>query len=584
MSYMVANYKSMKMDYIDAYGQILPGVSDLIRVKSIIHFIDQPELPSRVVLEVSSMGKLREFMIDFGSSVKSQESMLEELIKREYFISFKYVNALRDYLIQSAQTAQSHASYQYYHETLGYLIENGQPTKFLLGDTAYQNQVSLYADRNFRFKNGISTDYDAFLKDHILPYESMRFALVLGLCSVSSSYLKNYADVGTMLINLSGASSTGKTTTAQFIASLWGEPKISNLGLVRTFNSTLNALLHTLRGISGVPVCLDDATTSGFKNRTELIYQLAQSEPKLRMSSAVEIRDPGLTWSGAIFITSETPIIQDSETRMGIVSRVIDTDGLVFTQSAAHAETIKRVIASNFGHIGRLYAKKFNQMTDEDIKALYDTSKQEVMDKLIKKDSLTSRIASKIAIVYMTAKLVNSLLQLTDVNPEEVLNYLIDKDQSEVDERHIGEKAFEVIKHFIIENHRHFEKLDEHSIQMIPSQGAHIGHVRYIGERIHITIPTAKVEDILRKAFIYDTRVLYSYWHDKGFIQKQGNRYSISDTRLKVRTIKFIFSIDDESLFPIYTSPIKQEEESSQPTPVFKDEYTCDIDSIFSED
>ena len=90
------------------------------------------------------------------------------------------------------------------------------------------NQVSLYADRNFKFISGSKEDYDSFLRSHILPYESMRFALVLGLSSIAASYLKDFADVGTILINLSGASSTGKTTTAQFIASLWGEPKISN--------------------------------------------------------------------------------------------------------------------------------------------------------------------------------------------------------------------------------------------------------------------------------------------------------------------------------------------------------------------
>ena len=584
MSYMVANHKSMKMDYIDAYGRVMPGVSDLIRVKSIIRFIDQPELSTRVILEVISFGITREFLIDFGSAIKSQETMLEELTKREYFISFKFVNALRDFLIVSAQHAQSVQSYQFYHETLGYLKENGQPVKFLLGDTTHMNQISRYADRNFKFISGSKQDYDQFLNDHILPFQSMRFALVLGLSSVAASYLKDYADVGTMLINLSGASSTGKTTTAQFIASLWGEPKISNLGLVRTFNSTLNALLHSLRGVSGVPVCLDDATTSGFKNRTELIYQLAQSEPKLRMTSSIELRDQGLTWSGAIFITSETPIIQDSETRMGIVSRVIDTDGLVFTESAEHAEEIKRFIAGNFGHIGRRYAKAFNQLSDMDIKELYDTSKHEVMSKLLKKDSLTSRIASKIAIVYMTAKLSNTLLGLDDVKPEEVLEYLVDKDQLEIDQRHIGEKALEVIKNYLIENHRHFEKIDHHSVVYIPSQGAHIGHVRYTKDQIVITIPTAKVEEILRKAFIYDTRVIYTYWHDKRFIQKQGDRYSISDSRLKVRTIKFNFLIDDESLFPIHKLPDKVEKQIEVETPKYRAEFKDDIDHIFMED
>ena len=584
MSYMIANLKSMKMDYIDAYDQVIAGVSDLIIVKSIIRYIDQPDISTRVVLEVTSMKSKRSFIIDFGKAIKSQEAMLEELVKREYFISFKFVNGLRDYLIRSAQQAQSLMSYQFYHETLGYFKEDDKPTKFFLGDTNYMNQVSLYADRNFKFISGSKEDYDSFLRSHILPYESMRFALVLGLSSIAASYLKDFADVGTILINLSGASSTGKTTTAQFIASLWGEPKISNLGLVRTFNSTLNALLHSLRGVSGVPVCLDDATTSGFKNRTELIYQLAQSEPKSRMISGSELQDQGLRWSGAIFITSETPVIHDSETRMGIVSRVIDTDGLVFTQSAEHAEDIKRFISNNYGHIGREYVKVFNKLTEEDIKKLYIMSKDEVLTKLVKKDSLTSRLASKITIVYMTAKLVWSLLGFNEVNPDEVLKYFVDKDQVEIDQRHIGEKAIEVIKNFLVENHRHFDKFDHHSVVMIPSQGAQYGHVRYTSDRIMITIPTAKVEEVLRKSYIYDTRVIYTYWYDRGLIHKQGDRYSISDSRLKVRTIKFIFSFDDESLFPIHASPIEDETPTITETPIYQDNYDVNVDFIFTEE
>ena len=118
------------MDYIDAYDQVIAGVSDLIIVKSIIRYIDQPDISTRVVLEVTSMKSKRSFIIDFGKAIKSQEAMLEELVKREYFISFKFVNGLRDYLIRSAQQAQSLMSYQFYHETLGYFKEDDKPTKF----------------------------------------------------------------------------------------------------------------------------------------------------------------------------------------------------------------------------------------------------------------------------------------------------------------------------------------------------------------------------------------------------------------------------------------------------------------------
>jgi len=582
---MIQNFSTGMMDYVDSKGNLIPSVCNRIGVKSIIKFIDRPEIDTRVLIEIFQKNQTIEFIVPFASTIKSQESVLEVLSSREFFISHKYTNGLRDYLVQSAQQAQNQGQYQYYHETLGFLKEPGQKPVFLLGDTKLPSgRTSLFNDTNINFRAGSAHDYDTFMDTAILPYQSMRFALVLGLSSVMSSYLKDHADVGTMLINLSGASSTGKTTTAQFIASLWGEPKVSNLGLVRTFNSTLNALMHSLRGVSGVPVTLDDATTSGFKNRTELIYQLAQSEPKLRMASGEELRDQGLNWSGAIFITSETPIITDSESRMGIVSRVIDTDGLVFTQTAEHAEDIKRFIATNYGHIGKSYVRALNHKTEEELQALYDACKVYVLSKLTVKDSLTSRIASKLSIVYMTAKLVKELLQYELLDSEEVLNYMVSKDQAEVQQRHIGEKALEAIKVFITENHRHFEKLDEHSVLHMSASGALYGHFRYLHDKLLVTIPTSRVEDTLRSNYIFDTRVIYAYWHSHNIIQKREDRYSISDTRLKVRTIKFEFSWDDETLIPWYSSPITDEHQQPAEPPRFELNYDTNIDYIFDED
>ncbi|WP_176239059.1 DUF927 domain-containing protein [Mariniplasma anaerobium] len=585
MSYLVKNLSTNMMDYVDSKGNVYPSVCNGIWVKSIIKFIDKPDLETRVVLEIYQPNKIVEFVVNLASTIKSQESIIETLTKREFFISFKFANALRDYLTYSAQEAQNQNRYQYFHETLGYLKQENENPIFLLGDSILPNgHKSIFDDTNIKFKSGSEKDYNNFMEDMILSCKSMRFALVLGLSSVMASYLKDYADVGTMLINLSGASSSGKTTTAMFIASLWGEPKISNLGLVRTFNSTLNALMFSLRGISGVPITLDDATTGGLKNRTEMIYQLAQSEPKNRMASGSERSEQGLSWSGAIFITSETPVISDSESRMGIVSRIIDTDGLIFTQSAKHAEEIKRFIGSNYGHIGRKYVEALKSKKKADLEQFYEKCKEEVLNKLVLKDNLTSRISSKLTILYMTAKLGQELLKYNELDPDEILEYLISKDQKEVKQRHIGEKALEVIKEFITESHRHFEKLDKHSITHQVASGLLYGHFRYIGEKVVVTIPTAKVEGVLKSNYIYDTRVIYKYWHDKGVIQKQKDRYSISDSRLKLRTIKFEFTKDEETLIPWYASPIKDEQNSEIETPVSDVKYETDIDSIFIED
>ncbi|MCF7930461.1 MAG: DUF927 domain-containing protein [Acholeplasmataceae bacterium] len=544
------NYVTQKMDFIDAKGIMTQSVCNLIYVKSIIKIYDNIDSISKVVLETICNGATSSFTINYALLVQSAESLLKELADREYLLNFKLANEMREWLYMSTQDAQNASNYQLYHETLGYYTQVGMNPQFLLGDTVINGHRSLYVDRNLKFMSGTSADYDKFLKTLILPYQNMRFALVLGLSSVAASYLKEYADVGTILLNLSGASSTGKTTTAQFIASLWGQPKISNMGLVRTFNTTLNALMHSLRGVSGVPVCLDDATTGGFKNRAELIYQLAQSEPKLRMTSDIQFRDQGLTWSGMIVITSEQTIVSDSETRLGIMARVLDTDNLVFTNSSEHAESIKRFISDNYGHIGRLYVRGFNNLSEDKIKQLYEESKKEVLDKLLIKDSLSSRIASKIAIIHMTAKLVNQILQFKEVNSDEVLNYMVDKDQQEVEQRHIGEKALEIIKTFVQKNHLHFEKLGRNGDQLIPHKGDLFGHFRFRGNDVVITILAEIVNEQLRNHYIFDHTVIRRYWAENDIIQKQGDRYSIKDTRLNAKTIKFNFQKDDETIIP----------------------------------
>jgi hypothetical protein len=587
MGYLIVNNNTKMMDFIDSKAKVIPSVCYQIEVKSIIKFIDKSDIETRSVFIIYYPHQQVEFIVNLSKTIKSQESILEELTSREFFISYKYANALREYIIHSAQRAQTAMQYQYYHETLGYYKEEGKKPIFLLGDTNLTNGLkSLYNDDNIKFRSGSAHDYDAFMNEHILPFKNMRFALVLGLTSVIASYLKDFADVGTILINLSGASSTGKTTTAQFIASLWGQAKVSNLGLVRTFNSTFNALMHGLRGVSGVPVTLDDATTSGFKNRTELIYQLAQSEPKSRMATNIDYRDSGLRWSGAIFITSETPIMSDSESRMGIVSRILDTDGLVFTESAEHAEAIKRLISNTYGHIGRSYVRGINRKTEEELQELFLKCKDEVLNRLVMKDNLTSRIASKLAVIYMTAILAKDILQYQEINPGEVLDYLITKDQEEVEQRHIGEKALEVMKVFFTEHHRQFEKLDAHSVQHIPASGLLFGHFRYHSEKVVITVPTSRVEHVLKSHFIYDTRVIYDYWYQKGIIQKQQDRYSISDTRLKVRTIKFDFKPDEEMMIPWLISPLKSSvlvKPDEVPVSNIYIEDQDEIDAIFAE-
>jgi hypothetical protein len=291
MAYISPDYSNFEMLAVFSDGEV--SVGNLLQIKNVkvaCHGDNQSYL---VTLEESiATGVLRTFEINFTEFNTSQEAATQIFNKNGYILSsFKYTNHFREYIAQEIQEKIRTGQVDYYHTNLGFTIMSDGTKRFLLGDTTYKGKYSTFVDRNFKFKTGTKVDYQAFLDKHILPYAETRLALAIGLSSVASSDLMEYGDLGTMVLNFTGQSSTGKTTIIQFIASLWGSPKISNFGIVRTFNATTNSLVQTFTGTNGVPIIIDDATSLGVKDLASFIYNIAAGEDKLRLTQDIQLRD-----------------------------------------------------------------------------------------------------------------------------------------------------------------------------------------------------------------------------------------------------------------------------------------------------
>ncbi len=543
------------MEYEDKEGNRV-AVADLIHPIAIIKYLDADDVGTQVDLEVMSTHGNRRFRANLVDLMSAQESILKVFATNEYLINFKFANMMREYLNHELQKVQLSSSYQFYHSTMGFLDQDGRPPIFLLGETIVNGVISKYIDEKMVFTQGIKENYVAFLNTEVLPYLPTRFALVLGLTSVAASYLKEYVNVGTIIINACGPSSTGKTTALQFMASLWATPKVGNNALVKTFNATQMALMESIKGYSGVPIFLDDATSGGYTNRTSMIYGLAQSEPRLRSNSDGTLQDQGKSWSGCAMISSETTILSDSETRQGLIARVIDTNDLVWTQSAKHSERINRAINKDFGFIGREYVKEFLKIDLETIQIMFDECKEEVLEKLIKRDGLSERIANKIAMIRLTAKLVKQIFLWEEIDADEITKILIDSDQEQIEERAIGERAYELMKLFIQSEHQHFTKIVKQNIEQVEAKGELYGTLKYSRSKVLATIPSEKVKAFLFKNKIYEYKSVLAYWGDNKLIEKQKDRHTIKDSRLKVRCIKFPFEFDPETMLPWFSKNI----------------------------
>lgn len=541
------NNATQKFDYLDPEtGLITKSVADALKVKSIDMFYDASS-GAMLTMETINNGKTRTFSMN-PTAFQRPDTLLAALLRNGYFMPAEYSKIMRYYLMHEASMIQQSGQINYKHKSLGLFDDQGD-TVFLLEQNKLKLGTSNYYNDNFEFTKGVEKEYQDFLDKEILPNDLTQLALVIGLSSVTSSYLKDYADVGTIVINFSGRSSTGKTTMSHFIASLWANPRISNSGLVKTFNSTEIAKLASIEGYNGIPIIFDDATTLGAGNKSKLIYQLAEGESRARSANYGTEIAQGLQWSGTALITSENPILDDSDVRLGLRARVLDFDNVEWTNDAEHATAIKNFTYANYGHVGKKFAENLLAMNLDDVKSLFDEIQIELDSKLEQKDDITNRITNKLAILLLTAHLVKKLLKY-DLNLDSIRDKLVEVDQKDVEERHPSIIALEAIKHYIVRNNRKFEKQDEDGNRLLYSGGELWGVIKFAPNTMEVHIPSKFVKDILRQNRIYDYNVILKAWDERGFIIKQGKRRTANTSKLDTKAVRFIFHRTEDSIIP----------------------------------
>jgi hypothetical protein len=576
---LVPNYRTKKMDAFLKSGHTVSGVSDLIIPKKLVKFLDETGDPI-IDFEVYTANKVRVIKIPL-LALSTQETASNAFLSQMYFISFKYINHLREFVIEAIQQANQDELIVYRHSSLGFFNYNNK-LYFLLDQNYIGAIESNYYNPNFVFREGKSDDYDKFIQDYILTSPSMSLAMTIGLSSVIASYFKDYADVQNLIVNISGPSSTGKTTAVMFMASLWGSPNISNKGIVRTFNATATSLFTSIEGVNGVPIIFDDITTSGSAiNKTSFLYTLAQGESKSRATTSGRLQSQGPQWSGTIIITSETPILNDTETRQGLLARVLDTSDIIWTKSAENSETIKKFILDNHGFIGRQFANTFILTTETRRQEIFEESKLIIEKHMKVKDNLSNRILNKLAILLATAMLIKANLCL-NINLDLMAEMIVNLDQSNVDGRHPAEKALNTIVLYVIENHQRFNKSNSMKGSQTLAKGKTIGDMKFKGSKLFLTIPTEKVKEILEDNRIYEHKPIFKYWRENGLvITQEENRTSVKDARFQTRVIKFVFKKGVDLFFPWEALP---EPSGELPTSNINFDDQAAIDAIFEDD
>lgn len=368
-------------------------------------------------------------------------------------------------------------------------------------------------------------DYLKDIREHVVPYTNISLAFALGSSSAVVAKLNQYCeDVSTVLSHFVTESSKGKSTATMLAISIWGNPKLGSGGLYNTWNSTENALTTSLAGNYGVAYALDELSMSKIEDTTSLIYNLVGGKDKARLTKDIELRKSG-TWVTTIISNGEASLLNRAKNNTGLDVRVLELEGIVWTEDARHSDNVKALANRNYGVFGYSFAEKLIKYSIDKLKLLFEDEKRTFIEKVKEKrivDNMVDRTATKYAILTLTTRLINAGYKEHGINLdiEGIRNVLIDTEINSIQRRGIQKKASEWLIEYVEANASKFKcGKDSNS------------NVDYWGSRkelpngdLEIAVLKQRFEGVMRQGGFEDTVVVLDQFKKEGMLDYEEGR------------------------------------------------------------
>lgn len=355
---------------------------------------------------------------------------------------------------------KKYAEYVYSHTGLGWDMYNDKLV-YKHYEILGQKEINSHYNGKFDLEpKGSLAGWIQVVKDQILGHIPLEFAVALGFSSAVVALLARYKDMEVLVVHISGESSTGKTTMSKVVASTFGKPtttidKNEKEGLVQTWNGTQNAIINLLAGNHGVPIVLDEASMNQMGDFTNMIYQLAEGSEKARLTKDVQQRERR-RWSGLVLSNAEHSLQKKSNQNSGLKVRLPEFPNVQWTRSGQQADEIQAGFEKNYGFAGQEFVKHLLTLDIGDILVRLDEWSRQCLDNMKEKDGFSYRIADKLAPILLTAELVNEVFPF-ELDVKGIMGLIIENDQKSVEDRDIGERAYNYFQQMVIQHRAKFE-------------------------------------------------------------------------------------------------------------------------------
>ena len=184
----------------------------------------------------------------------------------------------------------------------------------------------------------------------------------LGIVAAFAGVLISLIGLDTCGVNLSGQSSSGKSTAQRLAVSAWSTPDIRRPGLSQSARATDNATEALAERATGTILSLDELAHTNGKVVGKLIYMLAGGVGKRRMRSDATLRD-SYCWSTFAVLSAECSLEEkvradEGEWLAGMVVQIVDID-VTEIDRKVDPNTLRLIdqIGHHHGHAGPAFVR-----------------------------------------------------------------------------------------------------------------------------------------------------------------------------------------------------------------------------------
>lgn len=218
------------------------------------------------------------------------------------------------------------------------------------------------------------------------------------------------------IVDLSGTTSQGKTTTLKAAASVWGNER-----LMSEWNATKVSIERKAAYLNSFPLLLDDTRKANERILKDVIYQFSGGRSKGRGSLKGSQRE--FTWHNILLSTGEVSLNEYAKNQGGAAARIIPLIDEPLGKDYGNILHLHGAMENNYGAIGieflQVWLANKKMFLSE-----YTRFRKHYVEKATGNEVLT-RLAGYYAAVHFTGSILKETLQL-DVNLQ-AISHLFDE-------------------------------------------------------------------------------------------------------------------------------------------------------------